>query len=97
MEAVRKGQREASAKMVEAFAPLGAGTESMDLVLSYLPADDEDDEVEEHDLEAVDALDDEPAPQQHQPLPPQPYTPPAPPARPARAQPDFDEDENHPW
>ncbi|MEO6087735.1 MAG: YbaB/EbfC family nucleoid-associated protein, partial [Umezawaea sp.] len=95
MDAVRKGQQAASAKMVEAFAPLGAGTESMDLVLSYLPADDEDDEVEEHDLEAVDALDDEPPPPPAQqsypvrpPMPPQPppFTPPPaqapPPARP---------------
>jgi DNA-binding protein YbaB len=85
MEAVRKGQQAASAKMVEAFAPLGAGTESMDLVLSYLPPDEEDeDEVEEHDLKAVDALDDEPSPpppnpQQHQPFPARPPMPPQPP------------------
>jgi len=122
MEAVRKGQHAASAKMVEAFAPLGAGTESMDLVLSYLPADDEDDEVEEHDLKAVDALDEDrpplpPHPQPpHQAYPPRPPMPPSqpfqpfqppvqpppavqppPPVRPSRAQPDYEEDENHPW
>jgi DNA-binding protein YbaB len=138
MEAVRKGQQAASAKMMEAFAPMGAGTESMDLVRSYLPPEDDDeDEVEEHDLKAVDALDDQPPPpppparpypqqqppyppqqppyppQQQQPYPPrppmpqqppvqQPFTPPPaqpppPPARPSRGQPDFEEDENHPW
>ncbi|HEX6343715.1 YbaB/EbfC family nucleoid-associated protein [Umezawaea sp.] len=131
MEAVRKGQQAASAKMMEAFAPLGAGTESMDLVRSYLPPaeDDDEDDVEERDLKAVDALDDTPPPpppaappyQQQYPQPPypqqpypprppmppqppahQPYAPPAaqpppPPARPTRAQPDFEEDENHPW
>lgn len=132
MEAVRKGQQAASAKMMEAFAPLGAGTESMDLVRSYLPPaeDDDEDDVEERDLKAVDALDDTPPPPppaappyqqqpyqqppyQQQPYPPrppmppqppahQPFAPPAaqpppPPARPTRAQPDFEEDENHPW
>jgi DNA-binding protein YbaB len=121
MEAVGKGQRAASAKMMEAFAPLGAGTESMDLVRSYLPPDEDDsEEFEERDLKAVDALDEEPtpppppppAPQQppYPPRPPMPPQPPSyqqfvpappvqtpPPARPARAQPDFEEDENHPW
>lgn len=95
MDAVRKGQQAASAKMVEAFAPLGAGTESMNLVLSYLPEDDDADvEVEEHDLDAVEALDDEPPPppahpqqppsypphpQQHQPFPARPPMPQQPP------------------
>ncbi|MCS7479053.1 YbaB/EbfC family nucleoid-associated protein [Umezawaea endophytica] len=131
MEAVRKGQQAASAKMMEAFAPMGTGTESMDLVRSYLPPEEDDeDEFEERDLEAVDALDDPPPPppppaaQQHpqqqfyppqhqqpypprppmppqppahQPFPPPPAQPPPPPARPNRGQPDFEEDENHPW
>jgi DNA-binding protein YbaB len=94
MDAVRKGQQAASAKMVEAFAPLGAGTESMNLVLSYLPEDvDEDDEAEEHDLDAVEALDEPPPPpahpqqppsypphpQQHQPYPARPPMPQQPP------------------
>jgi DNA-binding protein YbaB len=59
MEAVHKGQRAASAKMVEAFAPLGAGTESMDLVKSFIPPaeDEEGDDVEERDLKAVEELD----------------------------------------
>ena len=112
MEAVRKGQQAASAKMMEAFAPLGAGTESMDLVRSLQPPEDDEEELEERDLKAVDALDDPPPPawphpQQplpHPPRPPMPPQPPAhqqftppPPARPTRGQPDFEEDENHPW
>ncbi len=107
MEAVGKGQRASSAKMLEAFAPLGAGTESMALVRSYLPPDEDGDpdEVEEHDLKAVDALDDEPPPPPaHPPRPPVPPQPaahqqfvPPPPAGPARAQRDVEEDENHPW
>ncbi|MET1072034.1 MAG: YbaB/EbfC family nucleoid-associated protein [Umezawaea sp.] len=93
MEAVHRGQRAASDKMVEAFAPLGEGTESMDLVLSFIPPDEDDeDDIEERDLRAVDDMDEEhPAaqPQQQQPrqapphVPPppvqQPYVPPAPP------------------
>jgi DNA-binding protein YbaB len=113
MEAVRRGQKAASAKMVEAFAPLGEGTESMDLVQSFLPQEEDDgeEETEERDLKAVDALDEEPAPPPsyppRPPAPPQPpayqqFVPPAPaqpapPARPTRGQPDFEEDENHPW
>ena len=109
MQAVRKGQRASSAKMVEAFAPLGAGSESMDLVRSFLPPPEEDEgaeEFDERDLKAVDALDEEPA----SPQPSYPPTPPAyqqfatrppaqapPPARPVRGRPDFEEDENHPW
>jgi DNA-binding protein YbaB len=51
MEAVGRGQRAASEKMIEAFAPLGAGTESMDLVMSYLPpaAEDEGEEETQYD------------------------------------------------
>ena len=113
MQAVRRGQKAASAKMVEAFAPLGAGTESMDLVQSYLPQEEDEgeEESEERDLKAVDALDEEPSPPPsyppRPPAPPQPpayqqFVPPAPaqpapPARPTRGQPDFEEDENHPW
>ncbi|HEX6343712.1 YbaB/EbfC family nucleoid-associated protein [Umezawaea sp.] len=84
MEAVRRGQRAASAKMAEAFAPLGGGTESMDLVRSFLPpAEDEgEEENEERDLKAVDALDEEPAP----PRPSYPPRPPAPPHPPAYQQ-----------
>jgi DNA-binding protein YbaB len=113
MQAVRRGQKTASARMVEAFAPLGAGTESMDLVQSYLPREEDEgeEESEERDLKAVDALDEESTPPPsyppRPPAPPQPpayqqFVPPAPaqpppPPRPARGQPDFEEDENHPW
>lgn len=103
MEAVGKAQRAASEKMIEAFAPLGAGTESMNLVMSYLPpaVEEEDDE---HDPYA-DAVD-EHEPQAAPPPPPPPAPswaaapPPAPPAPPARrprpANDDMDED-NNPW
>ncbi|PRY46538.1 YbaB/EbfC family nucleoid-associated protein [Umezawaea tangerina] len=113
MEAVHRGQRAASEKMVEAFAPLGEGTQSMDLVLSFIPADEDDGEdIDERDLRAVDDLDEEPQrrhpepshaaqqPPVHQPYvpqAPQQAAPPPPPPRPGRTQADFEEDENHPW
>ncbi|MCS7479050.1 YbaB/EbfC family nucleoid-associated protein [Umezawaea endophytica] len=113
MEAIRRGQRAASAKMLDAFAPLGEGVESTTLVQSFLPQEEDEgeEESEERDLKAVDALDEESAPPPsyppRPPAPPQPaayqqFVPPAPaqptpPARPARGQPDLEEDENHPW
>ncbi|GHH43804.1 hypothetical protein GCM10017774_41990 [Lentzea cavernae] len=55
MEAVGRGQRAASEKMIEAFAPLGAGTESMDLVMSYLPpAVEEEGEEAQYDRSEED-------------------------------------------
>ncbi|WNV82144.1 YbaB/EbfC family nucleoid-associated protein [Umezawaea sp. Da 62-37] len=113
MEAVHKGQRASSEKMVEAFAPLGEGTESMNLVLSFIPADEDDEgeDIDERDLRAVDDLDDgsqarrqepqqaaqPPVQQPYVPQAPQQAAPPPPPPQPARAQPDFEEHENHPW
>lgn len=100
MEAVRTGQRSASAKVVEAFAPLGAGTESMDLVLSYLPpAEDTVQQYPEEDFA-------KPPEAEHAPMPPhspatRPQPQPAPPrqaAKPARPQPDEDVAyDNNPW
>lgn len=108
MEAVGKAQRAASEKMVEAFAPLGAGTESMDLVLSYLPPAVE--EEEEHDPYS-DAMYDEhpeepakpqPQAQQWNSAPQQqwqaaPPAAPPPPSRRPRPVHDEDDDENQPW
>jgi DNA-binding protein YbaB len=100
MEAVAKGQRAASEKMVEAFAPLGAGTESMNLVLSYLPPAVEDEE-EEHDPYSAAVEQDEPpaAPPAPARAPWQAPPPsPAPPARRPRPSHDDDQDEdNNPW
>lgn len=86
MEAVAKGQRAASQKMIEAFAPVGAGSESMDLVMSYLPpvVEDEDD-VGHHDYD-----EDGFAVVRQQPTPPS--------SRQPRATRDDEDDENgQPW
>ncbi|MFI6095730.1 YbaB/EbfC family nucleoid-associated protein [Lentzea sp. NPDC051213] len=91
MEAVGRAQRAASEKMIEAFQPLGAGTESMNMVLSFLPpaVDDEDDERDPY-ADAVDEYE-PPAP------PVRPEAPAPPPARrPRPVNDDMDED-NNPW
>lgn len=103
MEAVGKAQRAASEKMIEAFQPLGVGTESMDLVMSYLPPAVEEEE-DERDPYAAAVDEHEPTPAPAPPRPPAPSwgaaPPPAPPAPPARrprpANDDMDED-NNPW
>jgi DNA-binding protein YbaB len=106
MATVRKGQRKAAGNVIEAFAPLAAGTESMDFVMQYLPppADDEEDEDSDKDLYADDEPADEPpARQPSANYPPMgmstpPVAPPARPNRPARPQPDDDEEEDGlPW
>lgn len=112
METVRKAQRVAAGRVVEAFAPLGGGTEAMELMTSYLPPDEDDDATEEPGAEFAvpDAPPEQPAP----PAPPvhRPPAPPAPPAfptqhaapqpppapRPSRGpSPIEDDDDNHPW
>jgi DNA-binding protein YbaB len=87
MEAVAKGQRAASEKMLEAFAPIGVGTESMDLVMSYLPpaVEDEDDEQQGYDEDGYAV---------EQPAAP-PAAPPA--ARPSRPAHDDDDEDGQPW
>ncbi len=91
MEAVGKGQRAASEKMIEAFAPLGAGTESMDLVMSYLPPavqDEEENSQHGYDDDGYAVEEQQPAAQW------QPQQ--APPARRPPAHDDDDED-GQPW
>jgi DNA-binding protein YbaB len=105
MEAVAKGQRAASEKMIEAFAPIGVGTESMDLVLSYLPPPVEDEEEDYgHDRYDEYAEEEPPAqPASRQPVQPawpqaEPPAPPAPPARrPRPAHDDDDDEDGQPW
>jgi DNA-binding protein YbaB len=83
MEAVAKGQRAASEKMLEAFAPIGVGTESMDLVMSYLPPaveDEEDGEQYGYDEDGYAV-----------------ELPAAPAARQPRAAHDDDDEDGQPW
>ncbi|NKE61922.1 YbaB/EbfC family nucleoid-associated protein [Lentzea sp. PSKA42] len=88
MEAVAKGQRAASEKMIEAFAPIGVGTESMDLVMSYLPpAVEDEDDAEQH------GYDDDGYAVEHQ----EPAAPPPAPTRQPRPAHDDDDEDGQPW
>ncbi|MEU4801987.1 YbaB/EbfC family nucleoid-associated protein [Actinosynnema sp. NPDC023587] len=86
----RAAQKAASAKVVEAFAPMGTDTEAMRIVLDSIAHDEEPDVVDDYEPEP------EPAPQRP-PAHPQPVAQPRPPAaRPPRRD-DEDDDDNQPW
>jgi DNA-binding protein YbaB len=106
LKTVGRGQRAVAEKVVEAFAPVGAGTSAMNLLTSFVP--EEDDSAEQPPANAYDELVSD-APQDVPPAPAQQLPPAAPPqpmpaatARPRRTpQPtptddDFD-DEERPW
>ncbi|KAA2258118.1 YbaB/EbfC family nucleoid-associated protein [Solihabitans fulvus] len=95
MKTVGQAQRQAASQVVEAFAPLGSGTQAMEMLTRYAPPDeDEVGEPEEADPYApVDAPPPPAAPPMHAPSRPAARQAPARPA----AQGD-DEDENRlPW
>ncbi|MEV0678357.1 YbaB/EbfC family nucleoid-associated protein [Actinosynnema sp. NPDC050436] len=86
----RAAQQVASAKVVEAFAPMGDGTEAMRVVLDSIAHGQEPDDVDDHDPEP------EPAPPRP-PVRPQPVAQPRPAAaRPPRRD-DEDDDDIQPW
>lgn len=101
MAAVRAAQSQASQAMVSAFAPLGEGTDTLNMILEHIPKADEPDDQPERDLAAVEETVEEPvgqtpegtAPRHQPPPPPAPANPP-PRRRPAPAD---DEDDNAPW
>ncbi|MCP2164031.1 YbaB/EbfC family nucleoid-associated protein [Goodfellowiella coeruleoviolacea] len=90
MQSVRKAQAQAAHKVAEVFAPLGGGTEAMQLFNQFLPQPPEDDDPAatdaQHYLPAEpDRSQPAQAPYQQQPHhPQQPYQPqpPYPPVRP---------------
>ncbi len=88
----RAAQKLAAGKVVEAFAPMGAGTEAMQFVLDSMP-DDEAVQVED-DYDP----DPEPEPEPERPrFQPQPPVQPRPAARPPARRADEDDDDNQPW
>jgi len=100
MKTVAKGQRAVADKVVEAFAPLGTGTSTMDMLIGYVPAETADEPpapANAYDKFAVDAP---PEPQPSAPpTPPLPVAPPAA-ARARHARPaveDSDDFDERPW
>ena len=96
MKTVGKAQRQMSDKVIEAFEPIGAGTDAMELLTSLAPAEEPEDELpaNAYDDLAADAPGEQ-APRQAAPPaftpPPPAFTPPArshpPPSRPPRRRP----------
>ncbi|ATE57299.1 MULTISPECIES: YbaB/EbfC family nucleoid-associated protein [Actinosynnema] len=98
METARTAQKQAATKVMEAFAPLGEGTEAMQFVRDSIPDDGPGADEDERD----DYAEPEPEPQRPQapqqpPVPPYAQQRPAPAARPAARRPAEDDDENQPW
>lgn len=91
MAAVRAAQAQASQAMVAAFAPLGEGTDTMNMILSHIPKPDVEDEFSEEEPEFAAIEDTAPKP----PAPPPPAVK-APPPRPSRPAAEEDVD-NDPW
>ncbi|MBB5955036.1 DNA-binding protein YbaB [Saccharothrix tamanrassetensis] len=96
MTTARTAQAQAARKVVEAFAPMGAGTEAMRLVIDATTT--AGGEPDADGTTGADDHDPEPEPEPQPPrvqVRPQPVAPPKP-VRPARRD-DEDDDENQPW
>ncbi|PSL54617.1 YbaB/EbfC DNA-binding family protein [Saccharothrix carnea] len=100
MQTAKVAQKQAAQRVMEAFEPLGEGTEALRMVSDAIP----DDEVEEDDER--DYAEPEPEPAYVPPTPPPAAAAPAPqsrqmqmPSRPARAKRpgDDEDDDNQPW
>lgn len=104
MKTVATAQRAVAEKVVEAFAPLGAGTSTMDMLVGYLPTETADEPpapANAYDKFAADAPSEPqpPAPPTPPPTPPAPVVSPAGP-RPRHARPaveDSDDFDERPW
>ena len=93
LETARQAQKNASAQVVEAFKPMGEGTETMAMITDII-AQQEDEPDEAHALEQIDE-DDEPVAEAR---PAKPASAPAQPRPPRGRRPADDEhDENQPW
>ncbi len=93
MAAVRAAQAQASQALVSAFAPLGEGTDTMNMILDHIPKPEVDEPAGEEEPEFAAIEDTAPTPP-----PPPPARAPAPPVRPRSNRPaGEDEGDNDPW
>lgn len=94
LETARQAQKNAAAQVVEAFAPIGGGTQTMQMITDVIEAHEDEEPDETHALERIEE-DDEPV---AAPTPaPTSASTPAPPRRGRPAAADEDDDENQPW
>src|SRR5262245_19180338 len=90
MAAVRAAQAQASQALVSAFAPLGEGHDTMNMILDSIPKPDVDEPFSEEEPEFAEIEDTA--------LRPAPPPPPAPPVRPRPNRPATEDDgDNDPW
>jgi DNA-binding protein YbaB len=94
MAAAQAAQAQASQAMMAAFAPLGEGTDTMNMILDYIPKTDEAEPAEEErDLAAVEETEEHAT----EPARPPVVEPVAPSRRRAARPTAADEDDNAPW
>jgi DNA-binding protein YbaB len=93
LETARQAQKNAATQVIEAFRPIGEGTQAMAMITDVVEQEFGEEPEEEHALERIEEDDAPPAP--------------APPASPAPSEPrqaraprgadDEDDDDNQPW
>jgi DNA-binding protein YbaB len=94
LETARQAQKNAAAQVVEAFRPIGEGTQTMQMITDVIEANEDEEPDETHALERIEE-DDEPV-AAASPAPTSASAP-APPRRGGRPADDEDDDENQPW
>jgi DNA-binding protein YbaB len=96
LETARQAQKNAATQVIEAFRPIGEGTQAMAMITDVVEQEFGDEPEEEHALERIEE-DDSPS----APAPPASPVPPAPSeprqARAPRGADDEDDDDNQPW
>jgi DNA-binding protein YbaB len=94
LQTARDAQKNVSAQVVEAFEPIGAGTQAMAMVMDVIAQHEDEEPDETHAVERIEE-DDEPVAE----VRPAPMSAPAPaqPRRGRRSADDADDDENQPW
>ncbi|NKE62317.1 YbaB/EbfC family nucleoid-associated protein [Lentzea sp. PSKA42] len=96
LETARQAQKNVSAQVVEAFRPIGEGTQMMKMITDVIEANEDEEPDETHALERIEE-DDEPV-AEAKPAPASVSAPAQPrPARSRRPADDEDDDENQPW
>lgn len=97
MTAVQAAQAKASAAMMEAFAPLGGGTDTMNMILDYIPRPDNGQaEADDYDFSDFQEIEEDEDPENSESAPPaSAQSPEERPATPRAVTEDVDEEEDY--